>query len=72
MLTFEDIEKNEEYIRYAFYPYGDKRLGIIDYYKDSHVEVVSESEDDPNSRFLIHAISDIPKMNQDKGTIAWC
>lgn len=72
MLTFELIEETENYKRYAFYPNGDKRPGMIDVYFDGHVEVVSESEDDPSQRYIIHAINEIPKMNKDKGTVAWC
>ena len=72
MLTFETIEKTEDYTRYAFYPEGDKRPGMIDVFSDGHIEVVSESEDDVNSRYLKHAITAIPKMDTDKGTVAWC
>ena len=37
MLTFETIEKTEDYTRYAFYPEGDKRPGMIDVFSDGHI-----------------------------------
>ena len=72
MLTFELLERTSEYVKYAFYPEGHLRPGVVIFYSDGTKDVLIDSEDDVKRLYAEHALNGIIKLNKDKGTVAWC
>lgn len=72
MLTFELLERTEEYAKFFFWPEGRGDEGVVIFYADGRRDVLKDSDDDVKRCYAGHALSGILKINKDRGTVAWC
>jgi len=68
MLTYKLIYKENNVIRYEYYPEGTGTAGIVEYI-DSEGHIIQESDDDFDGFYSSHALH--IDLSTESGTIAW-
>ncbi len=71
MLTYELIERTNEYVVYRFFPEGKKEPGEVKIYTDGRRELIKASPFDVESYFAIHALYEI-NTSKESGWLHWC
>ena len=69
MLKYKRIYKDENVMRYEFYPEGNGDVGIVEFV-NGRGKIIKHSADDFDSFYATHALYDID-CNKESGTIAW-
>ena len=68
MLTYKLVFKDNNVLRYAYYPEGKGDAGIIEFI-NGQGRIIKESADDFEGFYASHAF--YIDLSKEKGTIAW-
>ena len=71
MLTYELVERSEEYVIYRFFPEEKEKPGEVKIYGDGRRELVKDAPCDVGMYYAIHALHHIDS-GKEFGWIHWC